>query len=217
MGFIQRVQILSALQKIMDTHSKQSVMGSVSKDEIIQELLKAKKDTEFKETLRDYYFSEIVHDYGTEGDGGDEEDEEDEKEFKEKVAKKLNEKFKKFTSIFKPTFENGKLIVWREIFEREANDYGTEDDYKLDYDHLGIYWSWDEDYAESHWQHLYSGDGTSVILKAAVDKKDIDFVGTLATILGVKDVKDAGNEREVRLEEWTKIQLLEPKKRWAKT
>ena len=188
MGFIQRVQILSALQKIMDTHSKQSVMGSVSKDEIIQELLKAKKDIIPPITLCTV-----------------------------KVAKKLNEKFKKFTSIFKPTFENGKLIVWREIFEREANYYGTEDDYKLDYDHLGIYWSWDEDYAESHWQHLYSGDGTSVILKAAVDKKDIDFVGTLATILGVKDVKDAGNEREVRLEEWTKIQLLEPKKRWAKT
>lgn len=207
MGYIQRVNLLAALQKMTEVSASfpQSITGSsLSKDEIIRELLKAKQDPDFKEELKDYFMCEVLHGCNQDMDYG--EDDEDDEEKWRSVKKGLSAKFKKFTSLFKPTFQNGKLIVWRKLV------LGSRE---LDYDGLGVYWTWDADYAHSHWGEYNCGD--TILLKAAVDKKNINFPTTLATILGCEEDKEVAREREIRLESSERIQLLEPQKRWAKT
>jgi len=151
---------------------------------------------EFAEILKSPDFEEYLCDFHSEVGHGDSDFFEPSDEDQD-IYDDLDGKFKKFKSVFNPTFENGKLLLWREI--KAA---------KVKTTHAGTSWTWDKDFAHSPWG---SGDN-SIILKGLADKDAVDMSGTLACALYDIDGGIAA-EREIRLKQGAKIELLEPTNR----
>lgn len=158
------------------------IADTMTRESLLRDFDRARKDENFHEYLWGMH-TEVGH--------GETEDWEPMDEDFESVLGDLDKKFEEFRKLFKPTFESGKLIIWREIV---ANKINTK--------HVGASWSWSKEGAHSYWGKA----GKSIVLKAAVSKEAIDLSTTIAC--GLYGEIDA--EKEIRLKDGAKIQLLEP-------
>jgi hypothetical protein len=76
----------------------------------------------------------------------------------------LTDKFASFPDVFP---------IYRAIY--------LEDISKFDCENVGIFWSWDEDSAESHWG---LGGGDPYLLTGIIDKSEVDWQTTLLNNIG---------------------------------
>lgn len=158
------------------------IAETMTRESLLRDFDRARKDENFHESLWDMH-TEVGH--------GETEDWEPMDEDFESVHGDLDKKFEEFKKSFKPKFENGKLVIWRAIVAS-----------KINMEHVGTSWSWLKEGAQSYWGKA----GKSIVLKAAVSKEDIDLTTTIAC--GLYGEIDA--EKEIRLKDGAKIQLLEP-------
>jgi hypothetical protein len=93
-------------------------------------------------------------------------------EFKAKLVQWSKDEVAAVFDRLEQMFRNGRLAVWREII--------APVDWQPD-EHPGLYWSWDEDGAEAHWDDgAYADNGVAWLLQAHLTFDQIDWVSTLA-------------------------------------
>ncbi len=88
---------------------------------------------------------------------------------------------------------NGAIPAWRAV----TADEGWK---PSDWDHPGIFWSWDKDAAEAHWS---GGQSHTYLMSAEIPIQDIDWVNTLVMNANPSYMQ----EREIRVFKGTNIEV----------
>ena len=127
------------------------------------------------------------------------EDETRMKDFNEWMIYDFEYRFNKYKDTYQTLFRNGggKMTLFREMYVPNEWIKSLQNANAK----LGIYWSYEEDAAESHWGY---GSGIKVLLQTSVKDEQIDWEGTFEANLHPSIGED---EKEIRLKENEKIPL----------
>ena len=148
--------------------------------------------------LNSYNKELLVHQYMHEENIDNEEDV-DYSDFLEWVKYELKYIAENFIeNLNKNIIKNGKIRVWRAM--KVKNDW--ESKLPNEAKHLGIYWTWDKDCAETHWGYNQDLPFTAV-MEAEIDEKLVDWYPTIR--LNTEPI--SYEEKEIRLVKGSPIKM----------
>jgi len=157
------------------------------------------KDLEFSDSLEGY-----LYDYKYQNDIEDDEELDDDDimetpEFLEFVQRELDSSFYDVQYNIERTIKNGYITIFRSMTVK-PKWFEKLDKHK----HLGIFWSWDKQAAESHWGHFDKGH-REIKLVTKIKEKYVDWIDTFELNIQPTTGED---EKEIRLFKNTPIKLL---------
>ena len=129
-----------------------------------------------------------------------EDDEIDEEDFLNWLQYDIKFKLEDLVDFYRrEVIKNGRVTVWRKITVKES----WMDHLAKEGKHLGVYWSWDPDAADTHWGD-YSKPSKALI-EAEVPENGVDWEGTLINNI---EPFTGDDEKEIKLFKGVPLKIL---------